>query len=206
MRWGLRREPRSEAAPGETPWLVVGLGNPGAEYERTRHNIGFRVLDKVAADLGARFKRGRASAVVAEARDGETRLVLAKPTTYMNLSGQAVGPLAKYYKVPAERVVVVHDEIDLPFGEVRIKVGGGTAGHNGLRSIVQSLGTNDFVRVRAGVGRPRGRKEAADHVLDAFSKAEEKDLPFLVGDAADAALLIVRHGAERAQNEVNTRQ
>ncbi|HVL89986.1 MAG TPA: aminoacyl-tRNA hydrolase [Actinomycetota bacterium] len=187
-------------------WLVAGLGNPGAEYERTRHNVGFRVLDRLASELGdARFKRGKAPAMVAETRDGDVRVILVKPATYMNLSGQAVGPLATYYKAPAACVVAVHDEIDLPFGRLQVKIGGGSAGHNGIRSLVSSLGTNEFVRLRIGVGRPGGRKEAADHVLDTFSKAEEKELPVVVAEAADAVLSILRDGPERAQNAVNTR-
>lgn len=202
--WGRRRQRPDEMA-GEV-WLVAGLGNPGGEYERTRHNVGFRVLDRLAGELGgATFKRGKASAVVAETRDGDARVILVKPTTYMNLSGQAVGPLAKYYKAPPERIVAVHDEIDLPFGRLQVKIGGGSAGHNGIKSLVSSLGTNEFVRVRIGVGRPDGRKEAADHVLDAFSKAEEKELPVVVAEAADAVLSILRDGPERAQNAVNTR-
>lgn len=202
MRFG-RRTPREDDAADV--WLIAGLGNPGPEYERTRHNIGFRVADLLAERLGARFKRGRASAMVAEARDGQVRVVLAKPTTYMNLSGNAIAPLAKYFKVPVERVIVVHDEIDLPFGTLRVKVGGGTAGHNGLRSIVSSLGTPEFARVRLGVGRPAGRTEAADHVLDAFSKAEEKEAPILVAEAADAVQEMLRDGIDRTQNRINTR-
>ena len=190
---------------GEDVWLVAGLGNPGAEYERTRHNVGFRVLDRLAAELGGvRFKRGKASALVAETRDGAARIVLSKPTTYMNLSGQAIGPLAAYYKVPAARIVAVHDEIDLPFGELRIKIGGGSAGHNGIKSLTQSLGTPEYVRLRIGVGRPPGRKEAADHVLDTFTKAEESTVAVVVAEAADAVLMIVRDGPERAQNTINT--
>lgn len=195
----------SHDEPGDS-WLIAGLGNPGAEYERTRHNIGFRVLDLLAERLGTRFKRGRTSALVAEARDGDLRIVLAKPTTYMNLSGNAIAPLARYFKIEPERVVVVHDEIDLPFGSLRVKFGGGTAGHNGLRSLVSSLGTPEFARVRVGVGRPAGRKEAADHVLDAFSKAEEKEVPIVVAEAADAVQEIMRDGVERTQNRINTRE
>ncbi|MGH2830237.1 MAG: aminoacyl-tRNA hydrolase [Actinomycetota bacterium] len=202
MRFG-RRTPREDDLVDA--WLVVGLGNPGSEYERTRHNVGFRVADLLAERFGARFKRGRSSAMVAETRDGHTRVVLAKPTTYMNLSGNAIAPLAKYFKVPNERIVVVHDEIDLPFGALRVKMGGGTAGHNGLRSIQTSLGTPEFPRVRIGVGRPAGRKEAADHVLDPFTKAEEKEVPIVVAEAADAVQEILRDGVERTQTRVNAR-
>ena len=203
--WGRRRERSGDPMAGPV-WLVAGLGNPGPEYDRTRHNIGFRVLDRVAVELGAaKFKRGKASAVVAETRDGDTRVILVKPTTYMNLSGQAVAPLAKYYKADPERIVAVHDEIDLPFGQIQVKIAGGSAGHNGIKSLVSSLGTNEFVRLRIGVGRPSGRKEAADHVLDTFGKAEEKELPVVVAEACDAVLSILREGPERAQNRINTR-
>lgn len=200
MRFG-----RRASDDGVERWLVAGLGNPGPEYDRTRHNVGFRVCDLLAERLGARFKSGKHNAFVAETRDGDVPLVLAKPLTYMNLVGNSIAPMAKYFKVPPARVVAVHDEIDLPLGDVRIKIGGGTAGHNGLRSLVSSLGTNEFLRVRVGVGRPPGRKEAADHVLAAFSKQEEKELPFLIDASADAVQLILREGAERAQNAINTR-
>ncbi|GAC1413667.1 MAG: aminoacyl-tRNA hydrolase [Actinomycetota bacterium] len=193
-------------------WLVAGLGNPGPEYERTRHNVGFRVCDELADRLGSRFKRGKHSALVAEAKDKAndqandkaTRITLVKPQTFMNESGRAVGPLARYYHVAAERIIAVYDEIDLPFGEIRMKVGGGAAGHNGVRSLIQSLSTPEFIRVRCGVGRPAGSRQAASHVLATFSKTEEKALPALIDAAADAVLLATRHGPERAQNEVNT--
>ncbi len=200
MRFRRERPPE-----GGDVWLVAGLGNPGPEYERTRHNVGFRAADVLAARLDARFKRGKHSAQVAEARRGEARVVLAKPTTFMNLSGRSIGPLATYFKVPPGRIVVLHDEIDIPFGDLRVKIGGGHAGHNGLRSLIQSLGTNEFVRIRIGVGRPPGSKEAADHVLDAFSKREEIEAGVLIEEAADAVESIIDDGADRAMNRVNTR-
>lgn len=190
-------------------WLVAGLGNPGPEYERTRHNVGFRICDLLADQLGARFKRGKHSALVAEARadtqDGSAQVVLVKPQTFMNESGRSVAPLARYYGAETSSIIAVYDEIDLPFGEVRIKVGGGAAGHNGVRSLTQSLSSPDYVRVRCGVGRPPGSKAAAGHVLAKFSKQEEKDLPFLIDEAAEAVLMVVRDGVERAQNTINTR-
>lgn len=201
MRFGRRKDSGEES----DCWLIAGLGNPGAEYERTRHNVGFRVLDVLGGRAGAAFKRGKHQAQVAEARLAGQRVVLAKPQTYMNLSGQSIGPLASYFKVPAARVVVVHDEIDLPFGQLRLKVGGGTAGHNGLRSLVSSLGTPEFIRVRIGVGRPAGSKQAAGHVLNAFSKAEENEIAIVVQEAADAVESILTNGFERTQNDVNTR-
>jgi PTH1 family peptidyl-tRNA hydrolase len=200
-----RRRASRDDETGDS-WLVAGLGNPGSEYDRTRHNVGFRVADELAERLSARFRRGHTSAMVAEARDGQTKIILAKPTTYMNLSGNAIAPLVRYFKIAPERIVVVHDEIDLPFGALRVKTGGGTAGHNGLRSLVTSLGTPEFARVRVGVGRPAGRKEAAGHVLDAFSKAEEKEVPIVVAEAADAVLEIIREGLERTQNRINTKE
>jgi peptidyl-tRNA hydrolase, PTH1 family len=186
--------------------LVVGLGNPGPEYERHRHNIGYRVVDVLADRLRVRFRKGKTNALVADAHDRDLWIVLAKPTTYMNLSGEAVGPLARYFKVPPERIIVVHDEIDIPFGELRLKIGGGTAGHNGLESLIRSLGTKEFVRVRCGVGRPPGRKDAADFVLQPFTKKEEKDVGVIVEEAADAVLAIAREGLAPVQNRINTRK
>jgi peptidyl-tRNA hydrolase, PTH1 family len=183
----------------------VGLGNPGAEYEGTRHNAGARVVAVLLERTGASLKRHKSGCLVAETTLAGKRSVLATPVSYMNESGGPVGRLVRWYKVPAADLVVVHDEIDIPFGEVRVKAGGGTAGHNGLGSLVAHLGTKDFLRVRVGVGRPRGRKAAADHVLDKFSAAERKELPFLLDAAADAVELILEHGPERAMNEVNTR-
>ena len=185
--------------------LVVGLGNPGSEYAGTRHNAGARVIAVLLERAGASLKRHKSGCLVAETRIGGERVALATPIAYMNESGGPVGRLVRWYKVAPADVIVVHDEIDIPFGEVRIKAGGGTAGHNGLGSLVSHLGTKDFLRVRVGVGRPRGRKAAADHVLDSFSGAERKELPELLERAADAVELIVESGTERAMNEVNTR-
>jgi len=180
--------------------LIVGLGNPGPEYERTRHNIGFRVVEQLCARYGARLKPLKGvRAFSADARDGELRLVLAEPTTYMNESGQAVGPLARYYKIDPEHTVVVHDDIDLRLGMIRVKRGGGDGGHNGLRSITGTIGP-DYLRVRVGIGRPPGVKAAADYVLDRFSKAEETEVGVVVEEAADAALMLLREGVELAQN------
>ena len=186
-------------------YLVAGLGNPGAEYERTRHNLGFLTVDELAARLGAgTFKRSKHSSLVAEARDGDDRLVLAKPQTYMNVSGRAIASMMGYYKAELDHVVVVHDELDLPFGTVRVKLGGGTAGHNGLRSIVQSVG-DGFIRVRLGIGRPSGRKDPVDFVLEAFSKAEAEAVPGVVDRAADAVQTVAREGVGAAQTEFNKR-
>ena len=186
--------------------MVAGLGNPGSEYDRTRHNVGFLTADSLAERLGAgKFKRSRKhSAQLAEARDGEDRLVLAKPQTYMNLSGRTVASLMRFYKVPLEDVIVVHDELDLPFGVVRVKLGGGTAGHNGLNSVAQSVG-NGFARVRIGIGRPPGRKDPVDFVLEPFAKKEEAEVPAIIERAADAVLAIVHEGVGAAQTEFNRR-
>ena len=187
------------------PWLVVGLGNPGPEYAKHRHNVGFMVVDVLAARTGARFGRHRkAVAQVAEARLGlggqAPRLILVKPMTYMNLSGGPVAGLRQFYKVPLERVIAVHDELDIPYGQLRVKVGGGEGGHNGLRSMSRSLGGKDYVRVRFGVGRPPGRQDPADYVLSDFSAAERKELEFLVDRAADVVELVLAQGVEAAQN------
>lgn len=182
-------------------WLVVGLGNPGPRYAATRHNAGHLVVDELATRIGARFTSHKASAQVAEGRlaPGGPRLVLAKPNTFMNLSGAPVAALAKFYSLDPSRVMIVHDELDLPFDTVRLKQGGGHGGHNGLRDIIAALRSPDFVRVRVGVGRPPGRAEAADHVLSPFTAAERRDLPVLVADAADAVEAIVADGLLAAQ-------
>lgn len=185
------------------PWLVVGLGNPGPAYARHRHNVGFRVADLLAERIGARFGRHRkAVAEVAEGHlgVGGPRLVLVKPMTYMNLSGGPVAGLARFYKVPVERVIAVHDELDIPYGQLRLKIGGGEGGHNGVRSLTGSLGGKDFVRVRFGIGRPPGRQDPADFVLSDFSPVERKELDFLVDRAADAVVAIAERGLEWAQN------
>ena len=188
---------------GATRWLVVGLGNPGRQYAGHRHNAGFLIADLLASRYGLRFSRHkRAVAEVAEGRLGYAGpgVVLAKPMTYMNLSGGPVAGLVRFYKVPPDRLLVVHDEIDLPFGTLRAKQGGGEGGHNGLKSLSRSLGTRDYLRVRFGVGRPPGRQDPADWVLSDFSAAERKDLDYLVDRAADFVEAIITKGLEPAQN------
>ena len=185
------------------PWLVVGLGNPGKEYVRNRHNVGFMVADLLAERLAAKFGRHRrAVAEVAEGRLGfdGPRLVLTKPLTYMNLSGGPVAALARFYKIPPQRIVAVHDDLDIGYGQLRAKIGGGEGGHNGLRSMSRSLGTKDYVRVRFGIGRPPGRQDPADYVLSNFSAAEGKELEFLVDRAADVVEAVATRGLEWAQN------
>ena len=184
--------------------LVAGLGNPGPEYERTRHNLGFLTADLLADRSGARFRRSKHQALVAEGRDGDARLILAKPQTFMNESGRAVAALQRFYKLEPGQIIVVHDELDLPFGTMRVKLGGGTAGHNGLNSVASTIG-RDFVRVRVGIGRPTGRKDPVDFVLEPFIKREQAEVPALVERAADAVLAVIRDGVSLAQTSFNQR-
>ncbi|MFN2587466.1 MAG: aminoacyl-tRNA hydrolase [Actinomycetota bacterium] len=185
--------------------VVVGLGNPGERYARTRHNAGALTIGVLLERTGGTLKSHKSGCLVAEGSLGGTRVVLARPTSYMNESGRPVGALLRWYKQPAGNLVVVHDELDIPFGEVRVKAGGGTAGHNGLGSIVGHIGTKEFARVRVGIGRPPGFKDAVGHVLEGFSAAERKELPFVLEAAADAVEAVVTSGIERAMNEFNTR-
>jgi peptidyl-tRNA hydrolase, PTH1 family len=188
------------------PQLVVGLGNPGPTYRGNRHNVGFLVLDLLAERVGGRFSKHKARADVVEGRLGlppAPRVVLAEPRSYMNESGGPVAGLCGFYKIPVERLVVVHDELDLPYGTLRLKRGGGDNGHNGLRSITRSLGSREYLRVRFGIGRPPGRMDPADYVLRDFSAAERKDLDFHLDRAADAVETLVREGLESAQNRYN---
>ncbi|WP_433591793.1 aminoacyl-tRNA hydrolase [Nocardia sp. CA-145437] len=192
----------TEATAG--PALVVGLGNPGSEYERTRHNVGFMVADLLAERVGGRFTvHKKSGADLLEARLDGRKVLLAKPRTYMNLSGRPVAALAKFFSVPATEVIVVHDELDLPFGQIRLKRGGGEGGHNGLRSISQALTTKDYLRVRFGIGRPPGRQDPADYVLKPFSASERKEVPVIVEQTADAVELLLRVGLETAQNQLH---
>jgi len=187
--------------------LVVGLGNPGDRYAGTRHNIGAVVVAELAARAGARLSAHRARAAVAETRmrPGAPRLVLAQPLSYMNVSGGPVSALAKYYSLGLADLVVVHDDIDLPFGAVKLKRGGGEGGHNGLRDITRAMGGKDYVRVRVGVGRPPGRMDTADYVLKRFSGAEAKELPLLVSDAADAVEMLTEQDLTAAQQHFHPR-
>jgi peptidyl-tRNA hydrolase, PTH1 family len=187
-------------------WLVVGLGNPGPAYAGNRHNVGAMVVDVLGARVGGSFRSHRSRASVLEGRLGVLpggapgpRVVLAKPTTYMNESGGPVSGLAQFFKVDLDHLVVVHDELDIPAAELRLKQGGGEGGHNGLRSVSRSLGSKDYLRVRVGIGRPPGRMDAADYVLRDFSSAERRELPILLEDAADAVEDLVATGLIAAQ-------
>jgi PTH1 family peptidyl-tRNA hydrolase len=184
-------------------WLVIGLGNPGPQYELTRHNVGQLVVDELAERRRERFSSHKANARVAETwlRSGAAKIVLAKPNSYMNVSGGPVSALAKYYGVDPEHIVVVHDELDIPFDTVKLKVGGGHGGHNGVRDVAKALGTPEFPRVRVGIGRPPGRQDPADWVLDPFSAADRKQLPLLLSDAADAVEVLIADGLLAAQQK-----
>lgn len=187
-------------------WLIVGLGNPGPRYSDTPHNAGARTVELLASRLGARFTMGKASALVADVRSGEHRLLIARPSTYMNISGEPVGRLARYLKVDGDRTVVVHDDIDLALGQLRIKLGGGNAGHNGLSSIQRHLGTPDFYRIRIGVGRPpAGGQDPADYVLAKPGREAQEAIMNAQERAADAVLALIEDGLERTMNEFNTK-
>jgi len=186
------------------PLLVVGLGNPGPQYAKTRHNVGFMVADLLAARMGAVFKvHKKSGAEIVTGRIAHKPVLLAKPRTYMNESGRQVGPLAKFYSVSPADVIVIHDELDIDFGQIRLKLGGGEGGHNGLRSVASALGTKDFQRLRIGIGRPPGRKDPAAFVLENFSAAERPEVPTLCEMAADACELLIESGLEPAQNQVH---
>lgn len=196
LAWPARRRD----AMADERWIIAGLGNPGPEYAGTRHNAGHMVVDLLAERMGARFKAHRTPNLIAEGRLAGQPVTLAKPRSYMNVSGPPVAALAAFYKISAERVVVIHDELDIPFAGVRLKLGGGDNGHNGLRSITQALGTRDYYRVRFGIGRPPGRMDAAAYVLRDFSPAERKELPLVIDRCADAAEALLVKGLAAAQN------
>ena len=199
-----------------TPWLIVGLGNPGPSYSGHRHNIGAMVVEELAARAGANLRSHKARAVASEVRIGAPtggspggapgpRTVIATPLTYMNESGGPVAGLMSFYKIAVENLVVIHDDLDIPFADVRLKLGGGEGGHNGLRSITKSVGTRDYLRIRVGIGRPPVRMDAADYVLHGFSGAERTEVPLLIGDAADAAERLVTEGLVAAQQHWHSR-
>ena len=192
----------SRSAGAADRQLVVGLGNPGPRYAGTRHNAGFHVVDLLAERTGGRFRsRGRCD--VLEGRLADVPVVLAKPRSYMNESGGPIVAVSRFYKVPVDRLTLVHDDLDLPFGTLRLKRGGGDGGHNGLRSATAALGSREYARVRFGIGRPPGRQDPADYVLRDFSAAERKDLGYLVDRAADAVEMLLSEGLEAAQNAFN---
>jgi PTH1 family peptidyl-tRNA hydrolase len=188
-----------------SPCLIVGLGNPGRNYKQSRHNIGFMALDRLASRLGVTFSRLQHKALVTDSRYAGERIILAKPQTYMNLSGQAVSSLLRFYQIETENLLIVSDDIDLPTGSLRMRPGGGFGGQRGLESIIERLGTEDFPRLRLGVGRPPGRMSPADYVLQTFSKSESELLDQVLNDAADAILAFVVQGIQKAMTLYNRR-
>jgi PTH1 family peptidyl-tRNA hydrolase len=195
-----RRSPRSGAS---ADLLVVGLGNPGEEYDKTRHNVGAEVVEMLARRHGGKLRKQKERSLTDEVNVAGKRMALAIPLTYMNLSGEAVAPLVRRYGVEPAHLVVVHDEMDFELGRLQVKNGGGLAGHNGLKSIVAHLHTQDFVRIRIGIGKPPGSRQGADHVLRRFSKAERKEIDVTLEEAADAVELILAEGVDVAMNRVN---
>jgi PTH1 family peptidyl-tRNA hydrolase len=186
-------------------YLVAGLGNPGRQYENNRHNVGFMTLNRLAVKLGESFSKVESKALIAKCSYQGQRLILAKPQTYMNLSGKAIGSLMRYYKVPLTSLLVVYDDVDLPLGTLRIRPGGGSAGQKGMQSIVDQLGTEDFPRFRIGIGRPPGRMEAADYVLQDFDRQEIEILNQVLDTAAEAILTFITGGLDKAMNLYNSR-
>lgn len=187
----------------EVPFLIIGLGNPGRQYRGNRHNIGFMLMDRLAERLDTSFSRLESKALVTKSDFNGNKILLAKPQTYMNLSGQAVGALVKFYKIPLERIMVAYDEVDLPFGSIRLRPEGGSAGHKGMQSIIDRLGTKEFPRLRLGVGRPPGRGGAAAYVLRDFSNDEKEQLKIILEEAADAVFEFVSEGLDAAMNKYN---
>jgi PTH1 family peptidyl-tRNA hydrolase len=183
--------------------MVVGLGNPGREYRETRHNIGFLVIDRMAEKSGIKLTRVQSKAIIGSGFFGGIKVILVKPQTYMNLSGQAVSALARYYQIQLQDLIVAHDDVDLPFGTIRMRPGGGSAGQKGVASIIKLIGTQDFPRLRMGVGRPPGRMDAAAYVLQSFPKSEEQFLQGFLDRATDALTCFIQDGLEAAMNRFN---
>jgi peptidyl-tRNA hydrolase, PTH1 family len=199
-RWR-RGQPEVEPAMPDDRWLILGLGNPGPGYAGNRHNVGYMCCDALAATAGTNLKRDRSRAMAGTARLAGVPVVLAEPMTFMNLSGGPAAALRSFYKIPDDRILAIHDELDLPFGTIRLKLGGGDNGHNGLRSITSALRTKDYYRLRVGIGRPPGRMDPADFVLRDFSATERAELPLVLGQAADAVETLLAHGLAAAQNQ-----
>jgi len=184
-------------------FLIVGLGNPGRQYQNNRHNIGFMLLDTLADRLGISFTHLQSKALIAKAEYHDDRLILAKPQTFMNLSGQAIKALVRFYKIPLERLLVAYDDIDLPLGSIRLRPNGGSGGHLGVESVIEHLKSRDFSRLRIGVNRPPGRMEASDYVLQDFSVAEKEALTEILSRSCEAALIFIKDGLEIAMQQYN---
>lgn len=187
----------------DSTFLLIGLGNPGREYKDNRHNFGFMLIDRIAVRLNARGMKLQSKAIVTNANYEERKLILAKPQTYMNLSGHSVQGLAHFYKLPLENLLVAHDDLDLPFGTIRLRPGGGPGGQKGVASAIEQLGTQDFARLRLGIGRPPGRMDPSAYVLQDFSRDEMKILSDILDRAADATLEFVVNGLDKAMNKFN---
>lgn len=184
-------------------FLIVGLGNPGRAYRETRHNIGFMTVDAFAARHGLKLGKVQNKAIIGNGRIGENKVIIAKPQTFMNLSGQAVASLARFYKIPYENIVVVHDDVDLPFSTIRMRPGGGSAGQKGVASVIQLIGTQEFPRLRMGIGRPPGQMDAAAYVLQEFSRSETELLPAFLDRAVEALICFLSEGLDIAMNRFN---
>lgn len=204
---------QSQTSPDKLPetpgvsdahYLIVGLGNPGRAYKTNRHNIGFMVVDRLASRLNLSFTRMEAKSLFTRGDYAGRRLLLAKPQTYMNLSGQAVRSLARFYKLPLERILIVYDDVDLPFGSLRLRPAGGSGGHKGMQSIIEHLNSQEIPRLRLGIGRPPGRMEAADYVLQDFSRQEVEMLPAILDRAVEAVLTFITQGIAAAMNQFNS--
>ncbi|KAA3648817.1 MAG: aminoacyl-tRNA hydrolase [Chloroflexi bacterium] len=187
----------------ENTYLIAGLGNPGKEYQDNRHNVGFMVASKLAEKLGENFSRMQSNAMIAKAQHKDLRIILAKPRTFMNNSGQAVAALVRFYKVPQHNILIIYDEADLPYETLRLRPEGRSAGQKGMKSVLQHLGTQEIARLRVGVGRPPGRMSTPDYVLQDFSKQQKETLPFVIDHAAEAALAFIEEGIETAMNQYN---
>ena len=194
---------RKTMADDVIPYLIAGLGNPGREYKQTRHNIGFMVAEKLSTDLGIPLGKVQAKAIIGIGKFSGSKIILAKPQTFMNLSGQAVKSLLNYYKIPTSNLIVVHDDLDIPFGTIRIRQQGGYGGQKGMKSIIEQLGTQEFIRLRMGIDRPPGRMDAADYVLQRFSKQEEEQVDAFLDSASKAIQTILVDGIDRAMNQYN---
>jgi len=194
---------RKDTGPDARNYLIVGLGNPGREYRDTRHNVGFMAVDHFCEMQDARLGKVKFKAIIGETRIGQAKVILAKPQTFMNLSGNAVASIVRFYKIPLGNILVVHDDLDLPFATVRLRPGGGAGGQKGLKSTIERLGTQQFPRMRIGIGRPPGQMDAAAYVLQKFGRADQEELDFILRRAGEAMEVFVNEGLDKAMNQYN---